>query len=494
MPKSKLSASTVASLTIEKGKVQTDYFDTELHGFGVRVSARKKVYFIQCKVKGQFNTSGKPLELKHTLDPVTDKLDETGRRRPDTDQFTAMYAKARKIIEDAKVNGKTPKDRDIESREQDEANRNEGERLRKIEEAKDVTLSDIVKKYIKSKVSGGKLKESTSGQYLLSLETHCADWLDQPARNITKAMIEQRHADISKRETVEIKAGEKVRGGNKRVRGGKGTADATMRILRAVFNYAIGIYEDADAIIRTNPVGVLKAIGKWHNLDRRESSVATDQLKDWFKGIHAIENPAMRTILEVTLFTGARKEEVTSLKWSDVDIVSETPYARFRTTKNGKELLFPIPQHVVNLLKDYKKTAYSGPDGFMFPSWGKSGHIKDPRRSIKKAVEAGGVQFMPHDSRRTFLSFCNHEELQVQQWTQKRLCNHAKPQDVTQGYVQHELKSLALTVERIAAFILKHAGMAVPPPVEVNLEEQTEQNQTASNVISLEERRTVMAA
>jgi hypothetical protein len=65
---------------------------------------------------------------------------------------------------------------------------------------------------------------------------------------------------------------------------------------------------------------------------------------------------------------------------------------------------------------------------------------------------------------------------------------------VTQGYVQHELKSLALTVERIAAFILKHAGMAVPPPVEVNLEEQTEQNQTASNVISLEERRTVMAA
>jgi integrase len=273
-----------------------------------------------------------------------------------------------------------------------------------------------------------------------------------------------------------------------------------MRILRAVFNYAIGIYEDTDAIIGKNPVGVLKALGKWHNLDRRESSIVTDQLKDWFTGIHAIENPAMRTILEMSLFTGARKEEITSLKWSDVDIKSETPCAKFRETKNKKELLFPLPQHVVKLLKEYQQIAYSGPDGFLFPSWGKSGHIEDPRRSIKKAVEAGGVNFIPHDSRRTFLSFCNHEELQIQQWTQKRLCNHAKPQDVTQGYVQHELKSLALTVERIAAFILNHAGLAVPSPVEVNTDGQTEQPQQAeptqapNNVISLDAHRLAKAA
>jgi len=48
----------------------------------------------------------------------------------------------------------------------------------------------------------------------------------------------------------------------------------------------------------------------------------------------------------------------------------------------------------------------------------------------------------------------------LQQWTQKRLCNHARPQDVTQGYVVLELKSLQLTVERVATFILKHAGLS----------------------------------
>ena len=167
----------------------------------------------------------------------------------------------------------------------------------------------------------------------------------------------------------------------------------------------------------------------------------------------------MRTILEVSLFTGARKEEVTSLKWSDVDLEADPPFARFRTTKSGRELLFPLPQHLVKLLKDYRQLAFSGTDEFMFPSFGKSGHIKDPRNSIQKAVEAGGVPFMPHDSRRAFLSFCYHDELLILPGIQKRLCNHAKPRDVTEGYVVHELKSLQLTVERIAAFILKHAEL-----------------------------------
>ena len=469
MPKKTLSASAVAALICEKGKTQTDYFDTGLRGFGVRVSENKKVYFVQCKVKGQLNASGKPLELKHTLGTVTEKLDPAGRRRPDNDEFDKMYNRAKYIIEDAKVYGKTPKDLENDIREKTEADRCEKESLRKIEEAKDVTLSEIVESFIKCKVGSGKLKASTAGQYRLSIKTHCADWLDLPARSITKLMILERHAEISKRQEVEVKPGEKIRGGNKRVRGGKGTADATMRVLRAAFNYALQIYEEEDAIIKANPVRVLKAIGTWHNLERRVTSITTDQLKDCFIGLKALENPAMRTILEMILFTGARKEEITSLKWSDVDLEADTPYAKFRETKNGKELLFPLPQYVVNLLNDYKKSAYSGPEGFLFPSWGKSGHVEDPRGSIDKAVEAGSIEFMPHDGRRTFLSFCNHEELQIQQWTQKRLCNHAQPQDVTQGYVVHELKSLQQTVERIAAFILKHAGIAMQPSTDKSI-------------------------
>jgi integrase len=292
-------------------------------------------------------------------------------------------------------------------------------------------------------------------------------------------MLGKRHTEITQRQSVVVKAGEKIRGGNKRVRGGKGTADATMRILRAAFNYGLAMYEDT--FVR-NPVAVLKAIGTWHNLGRRETSVTTDKLKSWFAGVRSIENPAMRVILEVSIFTGARKDEVQSLQWSDVNIDAETPYANFRDTKNGKELLIPLAGHVVKLLKDYKAIAFSGPDGFLFPSWGKSGHIKDPRRAIENAVKAGSAHFIPHDNRRSFLSFCNHEDLQIPVWTQKRLCNHAKPQDVTQGYVQHELKSLQQTVERVAGFILKHADIDGRTP-------ETKGSEQAGKVVNLAERR-----
>ena len=38
----------------------------------------------------------------------------------------------------------------------------------------------------------------------------------------------------------------------------------------------------------------------------------------------------------------------------------------------------------------------------MFSSWGKAGHIKDPRDTMKKVSEAAGTKITPHDLRRTF--------------------------------------------------------------------------------------------
>lgn len=460
MPKKKLSASNVASLTCENGKIQTDYFDTELHGFGVRVSANKKVFFVQCKVKGRFNASGKPLELKHTLDTVTGALDESGRRRPDTAQFDSMYKKAKKIIDDAKENGKTPKDRELELVEQEKQQQEADERKRKLEEAKDVTLRDLLNKYIAARKAKGKLKDSTAGQYTLSLETHCSDWLDLPARNITKSMIEKRHLSISEKKTVTVKAGEKIRGGNIRTIGGEGAADATMRVMRAVLNR--GVSKDEIGALTFNPADTLA--GEWFNLGRRESLITTDQLKAWFSGLEAINHSGIKLVMQISIFTGARKNEITSLKWSEIKLDFDPPYAVFRETKNGKELFIPLAAHIVKLIKDYKAVAFSGPDGFLFPSYGKTGHIIETRKQIEKVVDFCGIEYMPHDSRRTFLSLCNHEDLSIPKYTQKRLCNHALPQDVTEGYVLYELKPLQSTVERISAFILKHAGLVEGNP------------------------------
>ena len=155
------------------------------------------------------------------------------------------------------------------------------------------------------------------------------------------------------------------------------------------------------------------------------------------------------------MFTGARKNELARLKWSDLNL--EDGVGTFRETKNGKTLIVPIAQYALDLLKAHKENFFTGPEGYVFPSYGLTGHIRDPRRALEKVTETSGVSFMLHDFRRTFLTFCNAVGIPV--WTQKRLVNHAKPDDVTQGYVQHEIEVLRRDVEAVAHYILSNAGI-----------------------------------
>jgi len=441
MPTKRLTATAVGNLKGEPGK-QLNYFDTKLTGFGVRVSATAATYFVQCRCKSRKNPAGNRLEIRETLGRV--RRDDHGN--VDATQYEDVCKRARQILDDAE-HDITPDDRRRDAEDQ----RQEEERARKVEEEKDITLATLFKRYVAAKNAKGKLKASTIGQYRQSMETHFADWMERPAREITASMVEARHIEIGQGKTqlqyITHKGNQ--RGGE---RGGKGAADLAMRVLRAVFSYGIAVYDD---VFYKNPVSILSKTDGWYKLDRRESYIATDQLKAWFDGLNSLESISTRALLTLGIFTGARKNELARLKWSDLDL--DNGVGTFRETKNGKTLIVPIAQYAVNMLRAHQEGFYSGPDGYVFPSYGKTGHIRDPRRSLEKITASSGVGFMLHDFRRTFLTFCNAVGIPV--WTQKRLVNHAKPDDVTQGYVQHELEVLRRDVETVAHYILANAGI-----------------------------------
>lgn len=441
MPNKALSATAIQALPYAPPGKQEVFFDTRLAGFGVRVSANSKTYFVQTRVKGRVNANGRPLEIKESLGKV-----QIENGKIDVSRFESAREEAKRIIKDAEA-GITPDDRQAEAADQRRAE----EQARRIEEQKDITLQTLFDRYVNMKIAKGKLKASTAAQYQMSMETHFADWLARPARQITSSMVESRHIEIGKGKTQQKYATKK---GNERKgqRGGKGAADLAMRVLRAVFSYGVAVYDD---VFLKNPVGILSKTDGWYKLDRRESYISTEQLKPWFEGLDSLESQATRTLLTLGIFTGARKNELARLKWSDLDL--EAGIGTFRETKNGKTLIVPIAQYAVAALKEHQGHFYSGPDGYVFPSYGKLGHLRDPRRSLEKVTAASGVNFMLHDFRRTFLTFCNAVQIPV--WTQKRLVNHAKPDDVTQGYVQHEIEFLRRDVEAVAKFILTHAGL-----------------------------------
>lgn len=107
-------------------------------------------------------------------------------------------------------------------------------------------------------------------------------------------------------------------------------------------------------------------------------------------------------IVVLAISTGARKGEITSLKWHQVD------FERFRiileTTKNGKFRMLPLHGLAYELLKAHFDDRMLGCE-FVFPNASLDGPY-DPRPHFEKAIKRAGISdFRFHDLRHTTASY-----------------------------------------------------------------------------------------
>lgn len=420
MPNARITRSSIDKLDVIPGK-QTKYFDTKMTGFGVFVSASSRTYFVQCRVKGRKTSKGKPLEIYESIG------------RTDIVDFEKAVNKAKDIIENA-ANGISPDD--IRAHNEDL----EAEKIvTAVNEArKDITLQQIFDEYI---VTRKKLKASTIEAYQEDIDRYIPDWKNSPIRSIDGNMIVTRHSITGQRS--------------------KARADGTMRVVRALFNHAMHMYDD---VIFKNPVAKLSAVNAWYNVARKESYIKPNDLKVWLPAALRLGYDTSQDFLFLMLFQGSRKTETSELRWKDVHLDIGT--AVFRETKTGIVLEVPLSRFIIDRLTERKKYYYDGPESFVFPSYGKTGHIVDARSALKVIQEATGVASSHHDLRRSFISYC--EELEIGIFSRKRLANHAIPLDVTEGYTLFNMDKLRSVIEQIASFILEHAGIpyqgkSIPP-------------------------------
>ena len=70
----------------------------------------------------------------------------------------------------------------------------------------------------------------------------------------------------------------------------------------------------------------------------------------------------------------------------------------------------------------------------MFPSpTSATGHVQDPHHLYARIGKASGARFWFHGLRNSFITVAERELMLPPSLT-KRLVNHARPNDVTQGY------------------------------------------------------------
>ena len=303
---------------------------------------------------------------------------------------------------------------------------------KKEKELKAVTLADAFADYLSTRKD---LKPKTLKDYERVIGTAFADWRGKPLLSITKDMIGKRHTRLGEEN-------------------GEAWANLSMRVLRALFNFAAGQYEDSQgrSLITENPVKRLSQTRAWYRVDRRQTVIKSHDLQAWFAAVMALPNETLRDYLLLLVLTGLRRNEAATLKWADVDMGGKT--LTVRDPKNHRDHTLPLSDYLLDLLTRRKADAINQ---YVFPGTGAAGHIVEPRKQMARVTEASGVEFTVHDLRRTFITIA--ESLDIPGYALKRLLNHANGADVTAGYIVATPERLREPMQKITDFVLKSAGV-----------------------------------
>lgn len=244
----------------------------------------------------------------------------------------------------------------------------------KENKARLITLAEIFEAYLKARKH---LKPGTIKDYQRIMQEVFADWQTKPMQQITKEMIAKRHAQFGLRS--------------------KARANNAMRVLRALFNFAAGEYEDyqGQSFFPQNPVARLSHTRTWYRVERRQTIIKPHELAKWFKAVlilsedrHNSKAATVRDYLLLILFTGLRRQEAASIKWREqIDFEAKT--LTIYDTKNHQPHTLPLSDFLLDML--VRRTATLSSE-YLFPGEGKQGYMAEPRKQMQKVIQAG----LPH--------------------------------------------------------------------------------------------------
>ncbi len=303
---------------------------------------------------------------------------------------------------------------------------------KRADKMRGVTLNEVFHDYIQVRKT---LKQTTLTNYQQIINKAFDNWGNKPLVSITKDKIAKHHENMGKVH-------------------GEAYANLAMRVLRALFNFAAGQYEDAEgrSLIQENPVKRLSQTRAWYRIDRRQTFIKSHELEAWYQAVNQLQNQTLRDYLLLILFSGLRRQEAATLLWDQIDMVGRT--MKVLDTKNHEPHTLPLSDFLYELLKERKQHQTND---YVFQGTGTAGHIIEPRKQMAHVIKATGIHFTVHDLRRTFITIA--ESLDIPAYALKRLMNHKMSNDVTAGYIVADVERLRKPMQHITDYILKCMGV-----------------------------------
>ncbi len=408
-------------------------------GFGVKISATKKTYFIQRRVSSAENrpsTGGRaPQEvIRSTIGNVSD--------------FTSIEQArdvARNFVQTMKLTKRNPNT------------------VKREADASELTISEVFAQYRQHLLGRAKPAKPNTLAVLDKAENRLSEWAGLRVKDLTGNEILRKFDEIASRART--------------------AAEQTFRWVNVAVKHAIEIEagnaqtQQRQPSLSYNPFSILKVQKKFRTRSELEDSYRAkgvrnplspkDTLGRFLTALHNKRslNRLGCDYLLLTVLLGARKEETASLCWREVLTEEEartTSYVdlenrmiRFYDTKNRNDHELPICDATKRILEDRRDIVNDNEKRadkrkWVFParsSRSMIGHYSDSK-SLRENLcqEAGIVKLGMHDLRRTFGRVA--EEL-TSYAVVKKLLNHRNTTDPTERYANPDQDRVYEALQRI---------------------------------------------
>ena len=204
-------------------------------------------------------------------------------------------------------------------------------------------------------------------------------------------------------------------------------------------------------------------------VNKRRDALEIDQLPGWFAGTDKLQSSAARAYLQALVLTGARREELAGLRWTDVDFQWQKLTIADKVEATRVIPLTPYMAHLINGLPRFKEWVFAsvrlkkGRKGEP-PVWvqaSESGRLAEPRAPHADVLADAGIPHVSiHGLRRTFSLL--GEAAGAPAGAIAQVMGH-KPSAIAEGYRPRSIDALRPYLAQIERFILDKAGIRFDP-------------------------------
>jgi len=212
----------------------------------------------------------------------------------------------------------------------------------------EITLGELFLQYLDrhAKIHKRSWKEDQS-----QFNRYLQKWSTKKLGSLTKAQIQRVHAQIG-------------------VQHGFYAANRLLSLLHIIFNKATEWGWEGK-----NPAHGIKKFKE----KSRDRFLEADELPRFFKALSDEPNQTIKDYVLLSLLTGARRSNVLSMQWQDINLQRCT--WTIPQTKNGESHTVPLVSAALEILQDRQAEKNNQ---WVFPSNSAKGHLMDPKKNLEK--------------------------------------------------------------------------------------------------------------